>query len=139
MTLPSHADVVARLDAEIATYQAVKTRIATLSLIDVFVVTRQVFPDAAFIAVDNTDQDDSGSLVASEEDVLDANGDILDTDNNVVLTWVDYVWGPLSNLDSSTQVIWQPFIVQDDNGWNMRLDLNAIEQAVPGLLSSLEG
>lgn len=133
MALPTHADIEPFISTEITAYQRHQANITTLCLVDVLVIVRQYFPAAAFLKVDGTDQDMSGSLVANWDDVLDANGDVLDTDDPDA--FADDVWGPLSNLDDRTVDIWRPFIVDPSGkGTDRRLDLNAIADAAPGLL-----
>lgn len=137
-SFPSQEAIQSVLAAEIEFYRESQARVALLSLLDVCVATRLVFPGAAFIAVSESDQDFTGSLVASEEDVLDAEYEPLTTDDpNEALAWVDRVMGPLSNLNRDTVTTWQPFIVQNENGGDWKLDIGAVERAVPDVIAAL--
>jgi hypothetical protein len=136
MTLPSPDEVAALLTPVYTEYNALHDRLIRLSLVDVLVITRSHFPNAAFLHVDETDQDMSGTLVATDEDIRDANDEPFgpNDDQDPEGVWSDDVWDSLSNLNENNQPTWQPFFLQDDDGRNWRLDLNAIERAVPELL-----
>ena len=136
MTTPTHDEIDALLAPVYEQYGILHIRIARLSLVDVLAVTRRHYPTAAFLKVDETDQDMSGALVASDEDVLDGDGNMLSADDDVDFdhSWSDDLWNPLINLDGSNQAVWHPFLLQDEHGRNWRLDLNAIEAAVDNLM-----
>lgn len=137
MTIPTPDDIAALLTPVYAEYNALHRRLTRLSLVQLLTITREHFPTAAFVRVDETDQDMSGSLVTDEEgarDIDDVQLDLAD-DQHTDEVWCDRVWNALLNLDTSNQGIWHPFFLADLNGGSGRLDLNAIEQAVPDLLS----
>ncbi len=137
MTIPTADAVAALLEPVYAEYNAMHRRLTRLSLVQLLVITREHYPAAAFVRVDETDQDTSGSLVTDEEGVRDADDVELSPNDNQhpEEEWCDRVWNSLLNLDTSNQGIWHAFFIADLNGGSGRLDLNAIEQAVPELLA----
>lgn len=133
----THDAIQALMEGQVDAYQAALYRIAQLSLVDVFLLTREHFPTAVKLHVDTTDQDMSGSLVTNSEDAFDAAGEMLD-DIAPDTSFDDDVWGPLSNLDDRTETIWGQFIIETDTGarYTVRhLDLLAIEAAIPQLMN----
>ena len=139
LTIPAHNRIQALLDSEVNCYRTHRERIARLSLVDVLSIIRLHFPTAAFLRIDATDQDLSGSLIACEDDVLDATDAALyDDQGSDEEPWGDALWGPLSNLDDSTEEVWKPFVVTNPvRPDDRRLDLAAIEAAVPSLLAGM--
>lgn len=147
MTQPTLDEVTAHLAVAGEAYRSTRDRIAQLSLVGVLLETRAHFPTAAFIVVDETDQDTSGALVATDESVLGADAEIIDQDSTVLPDaepWTDAIWGVLGNLDDFTEGVWRPFITEvDQPGGDFPaesfkaqcLDLDAIEALACELVS----
>jgi hypothetical protein len=110
-----------RLQAEYPVYRAVNERIALWSLLLATLIVRAEYAQAALIAVDESDQDDSGSLVGVG--VLDSEGQTLDEDLG---SGGDDLWDVLSNLDQTNQHVWSQFRVSDERGRHWRLDVQRI-------------
>lgn len=122
--LPQHPDEIRRrLQAEFAVYHAANNRIALWALFHIGLLVRAEHAEAAFVAVEETDQDSSGRLVL--DSVLDAVGDCLDGDGPASAD-DDDLRTALSYLDRSNRGAWECFALEDEFGGNVRLDIGRI-------------
>lgn len=108
MTTPT-LDVTAlqaKVDANIAAYQAILEQGAKANLLLIAAEILAVHPDAVRIWVSETDQDMSGSLVPGDIDVADIEGNTESVSSDDLH---DELWGPCSNLDDRNQDTWGDF------------------------------
>lgn len=125
--LPHRPEAVRRrLVAEFRVYRAANARIALWALLHAALLARAADDRAAFIAVEETDQDHSGSLVGV--DLLDADGAPLGVSEAVLDD--DLVRDALNCLDTGNRSTWGEFASDDGTGRHVRLDIARILEAV---------
>jgi hypothetical protein len=125
--LPHRPEAIGRrLVAEFRVYRAVNARIALWALLHAGLLARAADERAAFIEVEETDQDLSGSLVGVG--VLDADGTALDVSETVLDT--DLARDALNSLDTSNRSTWGEFTSDDGTGRHVRFDIARILDAV---------
>lgn len=124
---PTPEEVHRRLVAEFPVYRAANARIALWAVLYVALRARAADERAAFVAVDESDQDTSGALVACA--VLDADGVTL-PDASEAVTEDDDVGDALLCLDTSNRPTWGDYAVDDGSGRNVRLDIGRVLEEV---------
>lgn len=125
--LPYRPDAIRRrLVAEFPVYRAVNARVALWAALHLALLARAADAQAAFVSVEETDEDLSGSLVGHQ--VLDAQGSPLDASDDILDT--DEARDALNCLDTSNRGTWGEFAADDGSGRDVRLDLARILAAV---------
>jgi hypothetical protein len=125
--LPHRPEAVRRrLVAEFRIYRAANARIALWALLHAALLARAADERATFIAVEETDQDHSGSLVGV--DLLDADGVAVEVSETMLDD--DLARDALICLDTSNRSTWGEFASDDETGRHVRLDIARILQAV---------
>lgn len=135
MRLPTHEELARAIADAFEELRALDRRIAALGLLDVLVVTRDTFPGAAFIRVE--DDEGQGLAGAPGEVVLDGTGRPLPDPASRVDRWRRDIRTMADTLGDAADEFCSDYVHRRGPVPGLVVDLGAIEAVAQNLSRSL--